>query len=192
MAIYAKQRNRLDMAATRSAPGPFAQRLSYDPAPMSRRVPLLVIAAGSAAVLAACGSEGISSQIASQPPDVQTGAQIFSQRCSGCHNLDVVGAQGGAQKVADRERTDGPNFNVRREDMKSVLYAIRNGGFSGAIMPQNIVVGREAQDVAAFLSRVAGRGQNVATGPIQHPPGVKPPSHKTTGGRGRAPAACST
>jgi hypothetical protein len=37
-----------------------------------------------------------------------------------------------------------------------VLYAIRNGGFSGAIMPANIVVGQKARDVALFLERYAG------------------------------------
>jgi mono/diheme cytochrome c family protein len=126
------------------------------PAAMRRRllVPGTVLAATAA--LAACGSEAISPQIASQPGDVQRGAQLFSNRCSGCHNLDVVGAQGGAQKIGDRERVDGPNFNVRRETRDNVLYAIRNGGFSGAIMPENIVVGRDAQDVAAFLSKYAG------------------------------------
>jgi hypothetical protein len=39
-----------------------------------------------------------------------------------------------------------------------VLFAIRNGGFSGAIMPANIVVGKDAQAVAAFLSKYAGKG----------------------------------
>jgi mono/diheme cytochrome c family protein len=126
------------------------------PAAMRRRllVPGTVLAA--AAALAACGSEAISPEIASQPADVQRGAQLFSDRCSGCHNLDVVGAQGGAQKVGDRERVDGPNFNVRNETRGSVLYAVRNGGFSGAIMPENIVVGQDAEDVAAFLSKYAG------------------------------------
>jgi hypothetical protein len=42
--------------------------------------------------------------------------------------------------------------------MDNVLYAIRNGGFSGAIMPENIVVGRDADDVAAFLAKYAGGG----------------------------------
>jgi hypothetical protein len=59
--------------------------------------------------------------------------------------------------VRDRERTDGPNFNTRPEQKDAVLYAIRNGGFSGAIMPENIVVGDEAEKVAEFLSKYAGR-----------------------------------
>jgi mono/diheme cytochrome c family protein len=114
---------------------------------------LVVTAAGAVA----CGSQGISSEIASQPANVQHGAQLFSQRCSGCHTLEVVGAQGTTDNVRQRERVDGPNFNTRHETPDNVLYAIRNGGFSGAIMPENIVVGQDANDVAAFLSKYAGR-----------------------------------
>ena len=114
---------------------------------------LVVTAAGAVA----CGSQGISSEIASQPANVQHGAQLFSQRCSGCHTLEVVGAQGTTDNVRQRERVDGPNFNTRRETADNVLYAIRNGGFSGAIMPENIVVGQDANDVAAFLSKYAGK-----------------------------------
>jgi mono/diheme cytochrome c family protein len=129
------------------------------PAVMGRR--RLAIAAGLTVVAAgavACGSQGISHEIASQPETVQHGAQLFSQRCSGCHTLSVVGTQGTTKNVRERERTDGPNFNTRRETTGNVLYAIRNGGFSGAIMPENIVVGKDADDVAAFLAKYAGSG----------------------------------
>ena len=37
-----------------------------------------------------------------------------------------------------------------------MLYAIRNGGFSGQIMPQNIVVGSDAVAIAQFLAKYAG------------------------------------
>jgi cytochrome c551 len=114
---------------------------------------LSVVAVGAVA----CGSQGISPQIASQPENVRHGAQLFSERCSGCHTLDVVGAEGTTLNVRQRERVDGPNFNVRKEQAENVLYAIRNGGYSGAIMPENIVVGREANDVAAFLAKYSGR-----------------------------------
>jgi mono/diheme cytochrome c family protein len=113
-----------------------------------------IVAAGLTAT--ACGSEGISQKALDSQPNVKRGAVLFANRCAGCHTLDVAGAQGGATRVHDRERPDGPNVNVRRETKDSVLYAIRNGGFSGAIMPENIVVGRDADDVAAFLTKFAG------------------------------------
>src|SRR3954469_25395591 len=132
---------------------------SYDARLMTtRRRRVLAAAAIVAAGLTAtaCGSEAISQKALNDKPNIANGAKLFSARCSGCHTMDVVGAQGGATRVHDRERPDGPNFNVRRETQDSVLYAIRNGGFSGAIMPENIVVGTEANDVAAFVAKYAG------------------------------------
>jgi mono/diheme cytochrome c family protein len=129
------------------------------PAVMGRRRRLAIAAALTLVAVGAvaCGTEGISSQISSQPANVQHGAQLFSERCSGCHTLSVAGTQGTTNNVRERERTDGPNFNTRKETAANVLYAVRNGGFSGAIMPENIVVGKDANDVAAFLSKYAGR-----------------------------------
>jgi mono/diheme cytochrome c family protein len=125
------------------------------PAAMRRRPLLALIAVVAAGGLAACGEQGI--DVPKSEAQVHRGATLFAERCAGCHSLDVVGAEGGALKIGDRERTDGPNFNVRRETKQSVLYAIRNGGFSGAIMPENIVVGQDAEAVAAFLEKYAGR-----------------------------------
>jgi hypothetical protein len=44
------------------------------------------------------------------------------------------------------------------------MYAIHNGGFSGAIMPENIVLGTEAKEVANFLAKYSGQqAQTVPT-----------------------------
>ncbi len=106
------------------------------------------------ALLGACGSQG--NQVAKTSPYYR-GSVLFAARCSGCHTLSVVGAEGSATSIKNRLRTNGPNFNFRKENVEQVLYAIRNGGFSGAIMPQNIVVGDDAQAVASFLAEYSGR-----------------------------------
>jgi mono/diheme cytochrome c family protein len=108
----------------------------------------------SLAGLGASGSQGI--QVAKTSP-YHRGAVLFRDHCSGCHTLSVVGAQGSATSVNNRVRTNGPNFNFRKENVEQVLYAIRNGGFSGAIMPENIVLGEDAQAVASFLAQYSGR-----------------------------------
>jgi mono/diheme cytochrome c family protein len=108
----------------------------------------------SAAALAACGSEGM--QVSKTSPYYR-GAVLFRDHCSGCHTLSVVGAQGSATLIKNRVRQNGPNFNIRKENAEQVLYAIRNGGFSGAVMPENIVVGDDAQAIAAFLAQYSGR-----------------------------------
>lgn len=104
--------------------------------------------------LAACGEQGIS---VSKSSPYYKGAVLFRDHCSGCHTLSVVGAEGSATSINDRVRTNGPNFNIRKENVQQVLFAIRNGGFSGAIMPENVVVGEQAQDVARFLAAYSGR-----------------------------------
>ena len=106
-----------------------------------------------AAMLGACGSQGI--KVAKTSP-YHHGAVLFRDHCSGCHTLSVVGAQGSATSIANRVKTNGPNFNIRKENVEQALYAIRNGGFSGAIMPENILVGQDAQAVASFLARYSG------------------------------------
>jgi hypothetical protein len=113
------------------------------------------VAAAAAAVLAisACSSQSI--QLAKNSP-YRTGAQLFLTHCAGCHTLSLVGAEGSASSVQGRLRTQAPNFNFRKEGYACVLYAIRNGGFSGQIMPQNIVVGPDSLAVARFLAKYAG------------------------------------
>jgi mono/diheme cytochrome c family protein len=114
--------------------------------------PALVLTATIAAALAlaACGTEGI--QVADSDPTYE-GAELFAQRCSGCHTLKAAGTQGSANRAL---RNQGPNLDQRTESVDDVLFAIRNGGFSGAIMPQNIVVGDEAQAIAEFVAEYAG------------------------------------
>jgi mono/diheme cytochrome c family protein len=127
---------------------------------MSRRraaIGMTALGLGAVAV-GACGTERVHLDRADRHnASVDHGAQLFAARCAGCHTLDAAGAQGSAFTIKDRERVDGPNFEVRKEQVGQVLYAIRNGGFSGAIMPQNIVVGKDAQDVALFVAKYAGR-----------------------------------
>jgi mono/diheme cytochrome c family protein len=110
---------------------------------------LLALAGG----ISACGSQGIS---VPKTSPYYRGAVLFRDHCSGCHTLAVVGAEGSATSIKDRVKTNGPNFNIRKENEEQVLYAIRNGGFSGAIMPENLVVGDDAKDIAKFLAQYSG------------------------------------
>ena len=109
----------------------------------------------AALALGACGTEGV--QLAENDPNY-AGAELFNENCAGCHSLSVAGAEGSATDVGSRERKDGPNFNERQETAEDVLYAIENGGFSSGPMPQNIVTGEEAQQVAEFVARYSGGG----------------------------------
>jgi mono/diheme cytochrome c family protein len=119
------------------------------------RRPLVILCVVAATLLAACGGE---IEVPEDEPVAHRGAVLFNERCSGCHSIDAANAYGSKPEgqLQGGERTNGPNFNVRKVSRKDALFAIRNGGFSGAIMPANIVVGEDAEEVADFLAEYSG------------------------------------
>jgi mono/diheme cytochrome c family protein len=146
---------------------------------MRRPLRVLLISGVSivvAALAAACGTQTIS--VAKSDPSYP-GAVLFNQRCSGCHTLSYAAANGSAPNPRSALRVNGPNFDVRCErPVTRVLYAIENGGFSGVIMPQNVVVGNDAREVAMFVAKYAGRQSPHVVGvpPCQlEPIGTLPP-----------------
>lgn len=110
-------------------------------------------------VASACGTQQIHVPKAdpTYAQDLQA-ANLFHQRCAGCHTLSYAATMGSASNVRTAEAINGPNFNIRCErPADRVLYAIENGGFSGAYMPANIFVGQQAREVAMFVARFSGR-----------------------------------
>jgi mono/diheme cytochrome c family protein len=131
-----------------------------------KRVFAIGVSVAVALVATACGTEQIT--VPKSKGALYEGATLFNQRCSGCHTLSYAATQGSAVNVRTAEYNNGPNFNIRCErPVARVLYAIENGGFSGAIMPQNIVVGPEAMEVAKFVATYAGRQAPKIPGSIQ-------------------------
>jgi len=124
---------------------------------VNRRLRTALIAAIAALAVVAAGCGGNGREVDSR------GAELFAERCGGCHTLEAAGTDG----TNPEQRVTGPNLNARRETKDQVLYAIRNGGFSGAIMPQNIVVGEDAEAVAEFVAENAGQDATA-------PPGLSP------------------
>jgi mono/diheme cytochrome c family protein len=112
----------------------------------------------AAAALGAVGCGG-KIEVSKNDAAAHKGAELFNENCSGCHSIAAANAYGSKppKQKQGGERTNGPNFNVRHENRDDVLFAIRNGGFSGAIMPANVVVGKDAQLVADFLAKYSGR-----------------------------------
>jgi mono/diheme cytochrome c family protein len=83
---------------------------------------------------------------ASSPIDVggPAGKQIFVQNCGSCHTLADAQTTG----------TTGPNLDQLEPDTKRVLAAIKSGP---GVMPENLVSGKDAQQVADYVASVAGR-----------------------------------
>jgi cytochrome c551 len=117
---------------------------------------MVISCALAAAIFAGCGGD---IEVPTDDTTAHRGAVLFYERCSGCHTFEAANAYGSKPEgqLQGGERTNGPNFNQRKEARDDVLFAIRNGGFSGAIMPANIVTGDEADAVATFVEKYSGR-----------------------------------
>jgi mono/diheme cytochrome c family protein len=114
-----------------------------------RRLLIPIAIVSSAFVLAACGTQDVSVTSA----DSEEGAQIFAANCAGCHTLTPAGTQGSGNRAL---RVQGPNLDQRVVPYEDALFAIHNGGASGAVMPQNIVSGEDAEKVAEFIDQYSG------------------------------------
>lgn len=117
--------------------------------------PIVIACAIASALLVGCGGE---IKVPENEQTAHRGALLFYERCSGCHTFEAANAYGSKPEgqLQGGERTNGPNFNVRKVGKEDALFAIRNGGFSGAIMPANVVTGDEAEAVATFLAKYSG------------------------------------
>jgi cytochrome c553 len=80
--------------------------------------------------------------------DEKQGRALFGDHCALCHTLAAANAEG---KV-------GPNLDVLQPSKDLILNAIADGRQRGnGTMPAQILQGKDAQDVAKFVSRVAGK-----------------------------------
>jgi mono/diheme cytochrome c family protein len=78
----------------------------------------------------------------------QHGRQVFNENCVQCH---VLNASNGVQLV-------GPNLDELRPPKELVLDAVLKGRARGqGQMPAQVVTGPDAEAVAAYVAKVAGR-----------------------------------
>jgi mono/diheme cytochrome c family protein len=126
----------------------------------------LLVGVVAIALAAGCGGSG-SDTVAQQTatagaPETPTpeqplsqaethGQDLFIQHCGSCHTFDAAGTVGQI----------GPNLDDIAINEADVLRAIRTGGGRHAKgqetgpsgnMPRNLVTGKDAQDVAAFVA----------------------------------------
>jgi cytochrome c553 len=104
-----------------------------------------------AAVIASRGEAegGVGALRGEQPSEAdERGKTLFVQNCKSCHTLAAVQAAG----------VTGPNLDeLGGLDKERVLNAIRRGGTGAGRMPAGILQGENAEDVAGWVSQVAGQ-----------------------------------
>jgi mono/diheme cytochrome c family protein len=72
----------------------------------------------------------------------ERGRALFVENCGSCHTLGAAGTTGQI----------GPNLDEAQVDEADVRRAIEIGGRGSGNMPPNLVTGRDAEDVAAFVA----------------------------------------
>jgi cytochrome c553 len=78
----------------------------------------------------------------------ETGKKLFRETCASCHTLEAVQARG----------VTGPNLDeIGSVNRERVLQAIVRGGTGQKRMPAGLLQGEEAEDVALYVSKVAGK-----------------------------------
>ena len=79
-------------------------------------------------------------------PKATTTAATFLETCGSCHTLEAAAANGAV----------GPNLDRVRPSAAKVRAWIRRGSVDG-VMPAGLLTGGDAERVAAYVARVAGR-----------------------------------
>jgi len=78
---------------------------------------------------------------------VTAGKDLFVSRCGSCHTLAAAGTSGAV----------GPNLDDLKADQARVLAAIQKGGTGSGTMPKDLVVGKDADDVAGYVAKAAAK-----------------------------------
>src|SRR5215210_4471145 len=86
--------------------------------------------------------------VATQPPPPrrQPLRQAFGHTCGACHTLRAAGSRG----------LFGPDLDALKPSRARVRRILRTGSIDGVMQP-NLLTGRDAKRMAAYVARVAGR-----------------------------------
>ena len=101
--------------------------------------------------------------------NLDKGQQLFTQKCGSCHTLAGAGTNGAIGPNLDYAFKQARASGMDSDTIKGVVsYQIAHARpeppqATDVYMPQNLVTGKDAEDVASYVASVAGV------------PGIKPP-----------------
>jgi uncharacterized cupredoxin-like copper-binding protein len=116
-----------------------------------------------AAALAAATLAGTGCGEVAENGDPARGKELFTQRCGACHILENAGTKG----------VQGPNLDLAFKESvadglgRSTIRAVVRKQIQlpqGGEMPANLVEGKDADDVAAYVASAIGKKGSGATG----------------------------
>lgn len=155
-----------------------------------RRIVLLSGIVAAAILVAGCGTVGYSEGTG----DRTKGKELFVARCGSCHTLADAGTSGKIGPNLDyaflESRRDGLGQSTIQQVVRGqIAYPITDTSTGAPGMPENIVKGQDAEDVASYVASVAGVGDPNATKPPPATTTAPTPTTTTGGGAKGDPAA---
>ncbi|MFN8112022.1 MAG: cbb3-type cytochrome c oxidase subunit I [Solirubrobacterales bacterium] len=90
---------------------------------------------------------GETPQAGAATANADPGEALFTDKCGSCHTLSAAGTTGAV----------GPNLDDAKPSSAAVLTAIEKGGLGSGTMPPGLYSGEQAQQVADYVSKNAGK-----------------------------------
>jgi plastocyanin len=114
---------------------------------------LTLLAAGVAAIALA----GCSAKDGSNSADLVNGKKLFVSKCGSCHTLAHAGTKGTVGPNLDDALYDPVKQGFGDSAIRGLVREWINIARKGGVMPQGLVKGADAQDVAAYVASVVAK-----------------------------------
>jgi mono/diheme cytochrome c family protein len=126
----------------------------------SRRRPIGIACGAVAAALLASGC-GSTVGYSSGNGDRSRGKELFTQKCGSCHTLADAGTTGQVGPNLDyaflESRRNGLGESTVQQVVRDqIAYPVTKTSTGAPGMPENLVSGQDAEDVASYVASVAG------------------------------------
>src|SRR4051794_3184508 len=116
------------------------------------RLTLLAAGAAAAAALAGCSAKESSSNT-----DLVNGKKLFVAKCGSCHTLSHAGTKGTVGPNLDDALSNSVQEGFGDSAIRGLVHQWIQIARKGGAMPQNLVKGDDAQDVAAYVASVVAK-----------------------------------
>jgi cytochrome c oxidase subunit 2 len=125
----------------------------------------MIVTVLGAAALSACGGTGVPNAAS---VDTTKGKQLFTATCGGCHTLADAGTAGKTGPDLDSAYVGDRLIGMKDSSFEALVR--QQIDLADPPMPRHLLKGQDADDVAAYVAKVAG--VKLAQ---QYNPGSSPP-----------------
>ncbi len=136
--------------------------------PRCRAALLVLLLTATAALAAGCGRD--------EAPDLVNGKRLFTGegKCGSCHILARAGTGGTLGPNLDQAFLASRRAGFGEQTVEEVVLGQIDEPLNNSMMPEDLVVGQDARDVAAYVAQAAGRpgedpGGTVPGNPLAQP-----------------------